>query len=84
MKTVAETNKDESFFDSNTQIVPEVKDLNCRYCLAEDCCADKTSVDNKLLFPCKCMGSSGGVHFLCLKTWIQHKIISRSNNNTAT
>lgn len=50
----------------------------------EDCGAGKDSIDNVLLFPCKCMGSSGGVHFLCLKTWIQHKIISRSNNNTAT
>jgi hypothetical protein len=65
VKKVAETNKDESYFDSNTQIIPEVKDLNCRYCLAEDCVPIKDSVDNKLLFPCKCMGSSGGVHFLC-------------------
>lgn len=36
------------------------------------------------MFPCKCTGSSGGVHFQCLKNWIKHKIISKSNINTAT
>merc|ERR1712226_42212 len=82
VKKVTETNKDESFFDANTQIVPDQHDNNCRYCLAEHCCEDKNSIDNVLLFPCKCLG--GGVHFGCLKTWIQHKIVSRSNNNTAT
>ena len=30
------------------------------------------------------MGSSGGVHYFCLRTWIQHKIVSKTNNNTAT
>ena len=84
VKKVAETFKDDSHFDANNQIIPEGKDITCRYCLSEECTNDKNSIDNVLLFPCKCMGSSGGVHFLCLKTWIQHKIVSKSNNNTAT
>jgi hypothetical protein len=84
VKKVAETYKDESYFDANNQKVPETGgDLACRYCLAEDCAA-KGTVDNVLMYPCKCQGASNGVHFLCLKTWIQHKIVSRSNNSTAT
>jgi hypothetical protein len=83
VKKVPETNKDESFFDLSTQVVPE-GDLLCKYCLSEDCRPEKAHVDNQLMFPCKCLGPSNGVHFLCLKTWIQHKIVSKSNNNTAT
>ena len=66
VQKVAETNLDESYFDLTNQKVPDdSKDLTCRYCLSEDCCADVDSVDNKLMFPCKCIGSTGGVHFLC-------------------
>ena len=46
MKKVAETNKDESYFDANNQMVPDQKDLICRYCLMEDCGAEKGSIDN--------------------------------------
>jgi hypothetical protein len=56
--------EDADFFDASTQRVPQdVSELCCKYCLAEDCCPDKNSIDNKLLFPCKCTGSTGGVHF---------------------
>jgi len=48
VKKVAETYKDDSFFDVNTQTIPEHNEpLCCRYCLSEDCAA-KGSVDNLL------------------------------------
>ena len=84
VKKVAEAFDDESYFDVNAQVIPESQRLECRYCLSTDICDDKDSIDNKQLFPCKCIGSTGGVHFQCLKTWIKHKIVSKSNNNTAT
>ena len=84
VKKVSETYKDESFYDADTQVLPNYDtQITCRYCLEEDCAA-KGSAENLVLFPCKCMGASNGVHFFCLKTWIQHKIVSRSNNSTAT
>ena len=46
VKKVAETNHDESYFDANNQALPEQKDLICRYCLMEDCGAEKGSIDN--------------------------------------
>lgn len=84
VKKVAESYKDESFYDADNQILPNYDtDITCRYCLEQDCAA-KGTPENLLLFPCKCTGASNGVHFLCLKTWIQHKIVSRTNNSTAT
>lgn len=62
VKKVAESYKDESFFDANKQPLPEGKDVCCRYCLSEDC-APKGTVDNVMLYPCKCTGASNGVHF---------------------
>lgn len=65
VKKVAETFKDESYFDANNQVLPEnTKEMCCRYCLSEDC-STKGTVDNLLLYPCKCSGASNGVHFLC-------------------
>jgi adenylate cyclase class IV len=47
VKKVAEAFKDDTFFDANNQNVPDTKEAKiCRYCLSEECCPDKNSVDN--------------------------------------
>lgn len=40
--------------------------LQCRFCW----CADETE-DNPLILACKCRGSVGLIHFMCLKNWIK-------------
>lgn len=54
--------------------------MQCRYCLVEQKDNDVATVDQTLMFLCKCTGSAGGVHYACLKNWIKNKIISKSNN----
>jgi hypothetical protein len=40
--------------------------VQCRFCWNND-----DTDDNPLILPCKCRGSVGLIHFLCLKNWIQ-------------
>lgn len=83
VKTVAGSLEDDSCFDADAQDMTDAE-LICRYCLIEEENNDKEEINNVLLYPCFCSGSAGGVHFCCLKNWIKHKIISKTNNNTAT
>jgi len=76
--------EDDTVFDATDQEIGEGTELICRYCLMDEENNDKENVENVLLYPCKCAGSSGGVHFYCLKNWILHKIVSKTNNNTVT
>lgn len=77
--------EDDSCFDADHQEKPANTERICRYCLIEeDPNVANQDINNALLFPCKCVGSAGGVHFMCLKNWIKHKIISKNSNNTAT
>lgn len=41
--------------------------MQCRYCLSND-----NSPSNKLICPCKCIGSLQFVHSNCLKNWIKN------------
>ena len=41
-------------------------------------------VDNVMLYMCDCRGTTGGVHFHCLKTWINYKIVSKNQFNNIT
>ena len=53
----------------------------CKYCLLEtvpDCTED---LANLMLYICDC---SEGVHFQCLKMWMQYKIILRSTQNVTS
>ena len=70
--------QDGTYFDCTNQSV-KGEDC-CRYCLMENISEDY--FENLMIYACECKGSSGGVHFKCLKEWIQHKIISKTNNNT--
>ena len=56
---VATNNMDE---DSSRTLV-------CRICLSEE------EPDNTLICPCKCSGSMGQIHILCLKEWLNSKRI---------
>ncbi len=38
-------------------------------------------LENCLLYPCVC---ENGVHFQCLKNWVQYKIVAKNNQNIAT
>jgi len=71
-------------FDVDKQQIPPGTEMMCRYCLFDQKDNDVASVDQALIFCCDCSGSSGGVHFSCLKSWIRNKIVTKSNNNTAT
>lgn len=41
------------------------EDKPCRFCW----CTDETT-ENPLILACKCRGSVGLIHYLCLKSWI--------------
>ena len=45
----------------------------CKVCLG-----DEQTEDNFLLSPCKCKGSCELIHLLCLKQWIQSKILKET------
>ena len=74
----------EEVFDSTQQVLETRDDpaLTCRYCFQKDISEDP--MENLLINPCDCRGSSGMVHLICLMNWIQYKIISKNSNNIAT
>lgn len=72
----------DTLFDANTQIVAsDEAERVCKYCLMDR--VSDVELDNLMLFPCKCSGSSAGVHFSCLRNWIQYKIIAKHSHNVA-
>jgi hypothetical protein len=56
--------------------------LTCRYCFQRE--ISENEIENLLINPCDCKGSSGMVHLICLMNWIQYKIISKTSSNIAT
>ena len=58
-------NADQHVFGQEQQSSGRV--LNCRICLSEE------EEDNHLICPCKCSGSMGYIHILCLKEWLNSK-----------
>lgn len=71
-------------FDATEQVRETVKNPNlvCRYCFEKN--IGDNEMDNLLINPCSCKGSSGMVHLICLMNWIQYKIISKTTSNIAT
>ena len=71
-------------FDATKQAQETQNDANltCRYCFQREISDDE--IENLLINPCDCKGSSGMVHLMCLMNWIQYKIISKNTNNIAT
>jgi len=75
----------DNLFDADSQVEIENEpgqEKVCKYCLLDNVSEDP--LENKMLYPCKCSGSSAGVHFICLKNWIQYKILAKNNQNVAT
>jgi len=69
-------------FDANNQTPqPTDQELLCKYCLMDK--ISDNELENLMLYPCKCSGSSAGVHFGCLRNWVQYKIIAKHSNNVA-
>lgn len=72
----------DTIFDANNQTVQPVDRENiCKYCLMDK--VSEIDIDNLMLFPCKCSGSSAGVHFACLRNWFQYKIIAKQSQNVS-
>lgn len=73
--------QNESIFDIETQNQqPEVSERLCRICYS-DHLQNVAEIDDVMLYMCDCRGSTGGVHYHCLKTWINYKIVSKNNHN---
>ena len=51
----------------------------CRFCYS----AENTK-ENPLLSICKCTGSLGFVHFICLKGWLNFKLLVKKQANLAS
>lgn len=57
--------------------IPNERDSGiCRICLSND--SDST---NPLISPCKCAGSMKFIHLLCLRHWLNSRMISRNTDN---
>lgn len=73
---------EDTLFDANTQTEATYDaDRICKYCLMDR--VSDNDLENLMLYPCKCSGSSAGVHFSCLRNWIQYKIIAKHSHNVA-
>lgn len=53
----------------------------CKYCLLETVAETGDELDNLMLFICDCCE---GVHFHCLKVWMQYKIISKATQSVTS
>ena len=70
--------------DSNTTFMDKKnkgEEVQCKYCLSEKVAEAVDDVGNLMLFICKC---NEGVHFHCLKNWMQYKIISKATQNVTS
>lgn len=73
--------QDESIFDIKTQNqIPPSGEHLCRICYSDNL-PNLAEIDNVMLYMCDCRGSTGGVHYYCLKTWINYKIVSKNQYN---
>ena len=69
-------------FDANNQTPQPVDEEKvCKYCLMDK--ISDNELENLMLDPCKCSGSSAGVHYGCLRNWVQYKIIAKHSQNVA-
>lgn len=73
-------------FDADTCKVSEqrkaaTEPMVCKYCLLENVPDCPDDLSNLMLYICDC---SEGVHFHCLKMWMQYKIILRSTQNVTS
>lgn len=57
------------------------EDIQCKYCLSEHVAETVDPVGNLMLYICNC---NEGVHFHCLKSWMQYKIISKATTNVTS
>lgn len=73
--------QNESIFDIDTQNqAPPNGEHLCRICYSDNL-PNLSDIDNVMLYMCNCRGSTGGVHYYCLKTWINYRIINRNQYN---
>lgn len=68
-------------YDGDTDVhyqekVAKGEEILCKYCLQEKVSEDP--LENLMMFICNCCE---GVHYACLKNWMQYKIIAKSNTN---
>lgn len=69
-------------FNADNQRKPPIDaERVCKYCLMDK--VSDNDLENLMLYPCKCSGSSAGVHFGCLRNWVQYKIIARHSQHVA-
>ena len=57
------------------------EEIQCKYCLSETVAETHDAVSNLMLYICSC---NEGVHFHCLKSWMQYKIISKTTQNVTS
>lgn len=57
------------------------EETTCKYCLSEHVAESADDIDNLMLYICNC---NEGVHFYCLKNWMQYKIISKATSNVTS
>lgn len=71
----------DTIFDIETQNgTPIEGERLCRFCYS-DHAESPLEIDNIMLFMCNCKGSSGGIHFSCLRTWINYKTVTKNQYN---
>jgi hypothetical protein len=79
MRTSAEDEESDNTQDSeDLEIsIPNERDAGiCRICLSND-----SDSNNPLISPCKCAGSMKFIHLLCLRQWLNSRMISRNTEN---
>ena len=57
------------------------EEIQCKDCLSETVAETSDQVSNLMLYICNC---NEGVHFHCLKSWMQYKIISKATQNVTS
>lgn len=70
--------------DANrTQLEKKLRgeEIQCKYCLSETVADTLDPLSNLMLYICNC---NEGVHFHCLKNWMQYKIISKATQHVTS
>ena len=61
--------------------LPSDGEVLCRFCYTDK--IDTTEeIDGVMLYMCNCKGSSGGLHFMCLRQWINYKTVNKNQYNS--
>ena len=69
---------------SKTKLTEQSEEAVCRICLCTETEDAADSDKNPLISPCKCAGTMGMIHLLCLRHWLETKCTKKMHKGQTT